>query len=139
MKFTLAHNALVPADEDAREWLGNGQHIVGETVQAAVLDQKEKAFRGYVFVVLTKLAKMANTSVDEIRTRLLVETGRFIDVKLYDGRTALCVKSMNLLSMNDDEMRSFWNDAKARIELMLPDFAAEDADEISELLQEKGQ
>ena len=92
MKFTLAHNALVPFDDDARDWLGDRTHIVGEVVQAAVLDQKENAFRGYVFVVLNKLATFAGTTIDEMRSRLLVETGRFVDVKLHDGRTALSVK-----------------------------------------------
>jgi hypothetical protein len=137
MKFTLAHNALVPFDDDARDWLGDRTHIVGEVCQVAVLDQKEKAFRGYVFVVLTKLAKFAGTTIDEMRARLMVETGRCVDVKLYDGRTALCCKSMNLLSMNDDEMRSFWRDAKKHIELMLPRFTEQDANEIRELIQQE--
>ena len=41
---------------------------------------------------------------------------------------------MNLLSMSNPEMRSFWKDAKPRIELMLPDFSDQDADEIRELI-----
>jgi hypothetical protein len=135
MKFTLAHNALVPFDDAAIKWLGDGTHQIGEVVQAALLDERENAYRAYVFMTINKIAKAAGVTIDEMRAQLQVVTGRYKEVRLPDGRLALTVKSMNLLSMSDDEMRSFWKDAQPHIEALLPRFIDIDADEIRQLLE----
>lgn len=134
MMFTFAHNALVPFDDAARKWMGD-RHVVGERVQVAGLDERQQKFRSFVFMVFNKLAAAAGVTIDEMRARLQIETGRFQDLRLSDGRMVLTVKSMNLLSMSDDDLRSLWKDAKPIIETMLVGFDATAAEEIRQLLE----
>lgn len=130
--FTVIKNALVPANQDARELMAKLR--VSETVDIELLHFQEDAFRRYVFLVIGRVAKALGVTPEDMRTRLLVETGRCRLVELKD-KMVVVVQSMHRRSFSDKDMRSFFADAKTIIIAdIMPTLTVKDRDEISEML-----
>jgi len=134
MKFTVANHALVPANTAAAQWMSVRE--IGEPIQVHALIDSEVKFRSFVFMALTKVADAAGMTLDQMRAKLQVETGRFQWLKIHNvSGPVMSVKSMNVMSMDHDELKEFWEDANNIIYQMLPTFAPEAAEEIEKLLR----
>ena len=132
MKFSVANHALVPANTEAIAWMRDRQ--IGEPITLSALTDSEMKFRGFVFMTLNKAAEAAGVTIDEFRARLQIESGRAELIEVDAGRV-WAVKSMNVMTMSHVELKEFWDEAKVRIEAMLPTFAPTDKiDELQELL-----
>jgi hypothetical protein len=132
MMFFVVKNGLVPKDDTAREFMRKLQP--SDTVDVALLKEQDAAYRRYVFAVINRVALAVGVSGEDMRARLLVETGRCRVVKLKD-KAVVVLQSMNRHSMDDAAMRSFFTDAKDTIitEIM-PTLTPGDRDEISDML-----
>jgi len=133
LKFSVTnHAALVPFDDAAVKYL-SGCHV-GEVLQITnPLDESEVKFRAFVFMTLTKVAAAHRITIDQLRAKLQIESGRYQIIKVND-RNVVAVKSMNIQTMGHDELKEFWDDARGIIESMLVILGDEKAEEIEKLI-----
>jgi len=133
MKFSVGKNALMPDDSAAVDFLK--AQTIGERLTIFALTESEHKFRAFVFMALTKIAKVANLDNDEMRAALMIDTGRAKMIRLPDGHRVHAFKSMNAMSMSHEQLKEFWEEAKATIKRdILPSLDDDDTKEIEELL-----
>ena len=140
-KFSVAKNALIPADDAARKVLA--KHTIGDIVDADVLHGINQRFNNLMFAVISKLAEASGTSINTMKTRLLVWTGRYEEVPATPGptgygRKVLVVPSMSRAQMTASERESFWNDMREVVEKdFLPYINQRDAEEIRNMMADE--
>jgi len=133
MKFSIGKNALMPDDSVAVDFMK--AQTIGERLTIYALTEAERKFRAFVFMALTKIAKVANLDNDEMRAALMIDTGRAKMIRLPDGHRVHAFKSMNAMSMKHDDLAAFWEEAKAVIKRdIVPNLDDDDSKEIEELL-----
>jgi hypothetical protein len=133
MKFSIGKNALMPDDSAAVDFMK--AQTIGERLTIYALTDAERKFRSFVFMALTKIAKVAELDNDEMRAALMVDTGRAKMIKLPDGHRVHAFKSMNAMSMSHEELTEFWKEAKEVIRRdIFPSLDDDDTKEIEELL-----
>jgi len=135
-KFTVAKNALIPADEKAIRVMA--KHRIGDVLDVEVLNPINQKFNALMMATIAKLAAAQGVTTETMKTRLLVMTGRFQMVPLMDHRKALVVDSMSRAHMTQDEREQFWNEMCALAEAqILPHIAPREADEIRQMMADE--
>lgn len=128
MQFSVIKNGLIAHDDEARAALSKMK--IGAVVDVEVLNPIHTKFNAKIFAAIGALAKATGVTTDEMKTRLLVLTGRFHMVPTAPHKKALVVDSMSRSAMTQSERESFWDDmrevANEQILPLLDDHAADD-------------
>lgn len=131
VEFSVAKNALIPADDEARAMLRKLQ--VGETVAAAIYRQRNIRFGNWVQLVLARLGRCQGIGFRNIRGWLAAQTGR-ADLVTINGKRVLVPWSTG--EMSATEFHVFWEDALPVIEAeILPKLNADDRAAVKAMLE----
>jgi hypothetical protein len=125
---------MFPADDEAMDWLA--KHQMNDVVEFEVLNPRSLAFNNYIFAVITKLATAHNVTVEEMKTELMVETGRFRLIKVPRlNKNVLVLPSMSKASWTMKQLHEFWDEARQYIlDHLLTGISDQQASEIREML-----
>ena len=131
--FTLAKNALLPGDDNARDILAKLK--IGDRVLVKVHRARNPDHHRLAFAVLQKIAGAKGETVETILTWLKVATGRVDFVLLPSGKTVACPRSISFSAMSQDEFSRFWKEALPLItEHILPGLPEPEYEELRAMI-----
>jgi len=138
--------ALLPTNDAGHKALA--QYSPGQGVPIVFPETaSHRDLRRHTFGVLSRLAKIINADPEKLRVIMLIRTGRChmlqmpLTITPRDGkpitemRTAIVVESMARQCMDEDELRSFYQDMRKVVyERMLPEMPEPQRSELAAIL-----
>src|SRR5262245_23662790 len=108
MLFTVAKNALLPADDEARARLALAK--IGDSLEAQIPNPRNKVFANCTALAFSRLADIKQVDQHTIRGILALVTGRY-EVIGFRGRAYQIPRGTGARDMTQAEYEVFWEDA----------------------------
>ena len=140
-RLSADRSALVPVNKGAQDAIAN--LTPGESIPVKLPETPEhRDLRKHIFLILSRVAQAIGTTTEELRTVMLVRTGRCRILQIPDvvalppgaPTTVVVVDSMARQSMNYDDLLAFYLDMRDVVEQMLPGIGDPDRSELTEIL-----
>lgn len=111
MRFVVSDRGLEPWDDAARDFIKLQNE--GEALDVELCHPRDaKEFRR-IMLHIRELAKALHIPPEKLRAELLIKTGNFALLDfLHDGKPVIAVSSMSKYHMRDNELHTFWHEAR---------------------------